>query len=384
MTTFSLKWNTYTKTAFCVVISALLFILSAALFGLFNPASAEGRITSDEHLVTIYDRGVAHSLITKKDTLRKVLADEGITLDKNDIVEPNLDDKLVAKQYEVNIYRARPVTIIDGAHQVRVMSAYQTPKQIAKQAGIALRDEDEETLGLPTDLVSDGASIQMVIKRATPVQLIFYGKTETVYTQKTTIGDFLKDKDITLQGKDRISLPAEAAITPNMRLEIWREGVQTQTRNEPIKFTTREIQDANQPVGYRKVQTEGVNGEQTVTYKVTVKNGKTVKRKALHRVVIKKAVQEVVVVGAKPSFSGDFAAALAKLRSCEGSYTSWNPAGPYYGAYQFDQGTWNGVSSAPYGHATPAEQDAAAHALYMRRGWSPWPVCGAGLPDTYR
>jgi len=299
MAILSVKWNIYSKAALGAVLATLVLILAVALSGLLHPAAAEGQISSDEHLITIYDRGVEHSLITKEDTLRKVLADEHITLDPRDIVEPNIDEKLVARQYEVNIYRARPVTIIDGTHQVRVMSAYQTPKQIAEQAGITLRDEDEETLSLPTNLVTDGASIRMVIKRATPVRLTFYGKEEVVYTQKTTVGDFLKDKGITLESKDRISLSAETVVTANMKLEIWREGTQTQTKDEVIKFKTREIKDSNHPVGYRKVQTKGANGKQTVTYKVTVKNGKIVKRKALHRVVLKKATEAVVVVGTK-------------------------------------------------------------------------------------
>ncbi len=386
MTTFSMKWNIYTKTALGAAVSLLLFILSVALFGLLQPVFAKGEATSGEHLITIYDRGVAHSLITGKDTLREIFADEHIVLDKNDIVEPGIDETLVAKQYEVNIYRARPVTIIDGAHQVRIMSAYQTPKQIARQAGITLRDEDEETLTLPTDLVADGASIQMIIKRATPVNLVFYGKDEVVYTQTETVADLLKEKNITLSDKDHINLVPETSIEANMKLEIWREGEQTQTRNEPIKFTTRMVQDTDQPVNYRKVQTAGVNGEQTVTYKVTVKNGKIVKRKALHRVVLKKAVQEVVVVGAKPSFSGDFAAALGKLRACESGGNYANKNNPLYrGAYQFGFTTWgNRYGIHDPADASPAQQDAAARELYERRGWQPWPHCGAGLPDTYR
>jgi hypothetical protein len=109
-----------------------------------------------------------------------------------------------------------------------------------------------------------------------------------------------------------------------------------------------------------------------------------VSRKEIQSVVITKPKKQVEIVGTKPSFSGDFAAALAKLRSCEGGYTSWNPAG-YYGAYQFDRQTWGTVADpAKYGNATPAEQDAAAHQLYLRRGWTPWPTCGAVLPDIYR
>lgn len=379
-----MKWNMLTKASLGVVLGMCVFALSVAFFGLFNQASATGTLSSNEHLITIHDRGSERSVISKENTLRKVFAEIGLVLDQNDIVEPGIDEELVSQSYQVNIYRARPVTIIDGDHRVRVMSAYQTPKQIAHQAGVMLHDEDKTTLGLPEDIITSGASLQMTIDRATPMWLILYGKKERVYTQATTVAEFLKEKKITLGPKDDMNRATTARISENMKLEIWRNGIQTQTREEKIAFGVRQVQDADRPVGYKKVTTVGIPGKKVVTYRVIIKNGKIVKRKALHVVVLKKAVQQVEIVGAKPSFSGDFAAALAKLRACEGGYSSWNPAGPYYGAYQFDEGTWNSVSDAPYGSATPAEQDAAARELYLRRGWSPWPVCGASLPDTYR
>ena len=98
-----------------------------------------------------------------------------------------------------------------------------------------------------------------------------------------------------------------------------------------------------------------------------------------------------MVVGTKnDGFSGDFAAALAKLRTCEGAYTS-NTGNGYYGAYQFNLGTWRSNAPSGYENAIPSSvppevQDQAAANLYKRRGWSPWPACSKsrGLQDIYR
>jgi peptidoglycan hydrolase-like protein with peptidoglycan-binding domain len=55
-----------------------------------------------------------------------------------------------------------------------------------------------------------------------------------------------------------------------------------------------------------------------------------------------------------------------------------NTGNGYYGAYQFDQSTWESVGGTGRPHeATPAEQDYRALILYRERGWEPW-VC-AGL-----
>ena len=372
------------KLSYGVIACAMLSASFLTAFSTMTNAQATTNLRQGQHLIAIHDSAHEKSLITDEQTLRDVFKKSGIVLDKNDIVEPGLDDQLVASSYQVNIYRARPVTIVDGSQRIPIMTAYQTPAQIAKQAGIELHDQDKTTLMLSDDVVKDGTSLQLVIERATPVQLVLYGTTATVYTRSTTIKQFLEEKHITLAKDDTISVALNDLIQPKMTIEVWHNGSQRATAEEQIASPVQLVQDANQPVGYEKITQQGQPGKKMVTYDIVMKNGHEVSRNKVEEVVVTQPTTTVKVVGAKPSFGGDFAAALAKLRSCEGGYNSWNPAGPYYGAYQFNQGTWSSVSSAPYGNATPAQQDAAARALYERRGWSPWPVCGASLPDIYR
>ena len=71
------------------------------------------------------------------------------------------------------------------------------------------------------------------------------------------------------------------------------------------------------------------------------------------------------------------AVASSSTAQCEsgGSYTAVNPAG-YYGAYQFDQGTWDAYAPSGYqgtnpASAPPAVQDAAAASV----PYDAWPNC---------
>ena len=69
------------------------------------------------------------------------------------------------------------------------------------------------------------------------------------------------------------------------------------------------------------------------------------------------------------------------LRQCEssGNYLV-NTGNGYYGAYQFDQSTWESVGGSGRPHwAEPVVQDARARLLFARRGWQPWPICGRHL-----
>ena len=91
--------------------------------------------------------------------------------------------------------------------------------------------------------------------------------------------------------------------------------------------------------------------------------------------------------GLPPIPAGTTQAQWDHLIRCEsrGNYRAYNPAGPYLGAFQFNQSTWNGVASRHYPRlqgvdprdASPADQHRMAYALHGERGWQPWPACGA-------
>lgn len=76
--------------------------------------------------------------------------------------------------------------------------------------------------------------------------------------------------------------------------------------------------------------------------------------------------------------SGD---AWGQLRQCEagGNYAR-NSGNGYYGAYQFDIGTWGGYGGYTRADlAPPAVQDEKARQTQSARGWYPWPACARKL-----
>lgn len=379
---------TKTPVGAIILATVAMFFLAAFLFMSRVHAADAALSARDGRFVTIHDRGNEQVILTKAHTVREALKEARVNLDKNDRIEPGLEDKLTASTNTVNIYRARPVVVVDGIVRQKVMTAQQTTQDIAKDAGVELHKEDHVVLAPSNDLVSDGAGLQLIIFRATAFTLVLYGKTSTAYTQEKTVGDMLSSKNITIGKDDTISVARDAKMTNGMRVEIWRNGKQTITEEQDIPFDTQQVEDATKDVNYKQIQTPGENGRRTVSFEVEMRNGKEVSRKEVTSTVTKQPKKQVVIVGSKPSFDGDFAAALAKLRSCEGGYTSVNPAG-YYGAYQFTQSAWN--SNAPAGYAginpttaPPSVQDQAARNYYVKSGWRPWPNCGKGLPDIYR
>ncbi len=366
-------------------LAALVFL--GVVFAMSHQAFATGPSqASESHIITLHDDGVDKGFITKKATLREALKEQKIRLDGLDRTEPGLDEALVAGSYQVNVYRARPVVIRDGSAETKIITSYRTPKQIAKQARLVLHDEDKTALTPSADPLADGAAEIMTITRATAFNFDFYGKAQQGYTMARTVGDMLKQKGIKMAESDEITPSVSAAITPGMQIRLWRNGIQTVTLEEEVAFTTKQVSDVDQPIGYKKVQTPGEKGKRTVTYEIDMRNGVEVSRKEINSVAIKQSVEQVEIVGAKPVFTGDFAAALAQLRKCESGGNYANTKNPKYrGAYQYDYSTWaNYQGYYDPADAPPAVQDQKAWETYQRRGWQPWPNCGANLPDIYR
>lgn len=340
---------------FYIFIAGLVIGLGLVGSLLIPKAHAAGK---GERLFMIHDYGTERGLISKADTLREVLDEAGITLDKNDRIEPGLDEPLVTNSYQVNIYRARPIVIVDGNVKQLVMSAYQTPKQIAGHAGIELRDEDEASVEVSNNFVSDGASLRMTIDRALPVQLKLYGKVGTVYTQATTVGGFLQEKNIVLGKNDDMSLASSAPVTSNMTLNIWRNGKQTMTQEESIPFETEKIQDANREASFKQINTPGSNGKKMVTYEIIMQDGQEVSRTAIQTVITQQPVKQVETVGAKFNYTGGplSEAQINALGSCESGMTATRNSGNgFYGAFQFMPSTWRKVAPAPYNAVMPHE-----------------------------
>lgn len=292
--------NYLRKVALCC--SVTVFLGGSAV--LVDRALAQGdgseATSADEHILSIYDRGEERVVLTKARTIREALKSAGVEISVGqDTVEPSLDEELVAPKYNVNIFRARPVTVVDGTVRKRITTAEQTPDQIAKAAKVTLHTEDTVTLGGADNLLLDGADTVMTIDRATELTFTQYGKKTTVRTQAATVGEFLKEKSITLGENDFLSVPVDQAISAGMSIELWREGKQTMTQEEEVDFPVEKVRDADRPIGYREVKDEGEKGTRNVTYEIEMKNGVEISRKEIASVTTKEPKKQVEVIGAK-------------------------------------------------------------------------------------
>lgn len=326
------------------IIGASFVVLSCLLIGRVSADTTD--TAHDGRLVTIHDRGQTRVILTHAQTVRDALSDAHIPIVSQDMVEPNLGDRLVATDYTVNIYRARPVIVVDGAVREKVMTAEQTSDGITGAAGITLHDEDRTTLAPSTNIVTDGAAEILTIDRAKQFTLTLYGTVITTYSQAATVEDMLKEKGIVLGHADTLSVSLNASLTAGMTVQIWRNGAQTATAEKDIPFTVRQIQDFDHPIGYHQIQTPGVKGSKSVTYQIIIRDGKEVGRKVIQSVVLSKPKEQVEIIGAAPP---------------PGSHQDWMAAA--------------GISSHDYGFVT--------YIVEHEGGWVPCKVQGGSIDCSY-
>ena len=280
------------KSVFYALLLSLLTVFVGTALALAD--------SNDKKFVSIFDRGEKTVLVTDKKTVREVLKQAEIEIEETDAVEPGLDSEISSEDFNINIYRSKPVTIVDGLMRIKVMTPYEAPEQILRAAGIELYPEDLVESRINYNLAGGiGSGIEYVVRRATSFDFVFYGKVTTARTQKTTISEYLAEKDIKLASSDRLNLDLTSKITSAMRLEIWREGKQEVTVEEEVPYKVRKKYDYNRDSSYRKVEVEGANGKRTVVYEIDIKNGQEISRKELNSITTLEPIEQIEVVGMK-------------------------------------------------------------------------------------
>lgn len=386
----SFRW----QHPFVIPVAVFFLLFFVGIVG-FISMGGETVGAADTKVVKLTIDGEQKTIPTRARRVEDLLNNLGIKLQKEDAVDPALVTPIAGKDFKINIIRAQPYVIVDeDGSKTYVTMAGIDEKDVVNRAGVEIYFEDE-VLPEPTfasETARDGfVGTKLLINRATPVLLSLYGKTVLARTHASTVGGLLEEKGITLNDGDTLHPKADKKITKNMRIFILAKGKKIAIKEEDITPPVQEREDPEAELGTEEVIEEGRPGRKVVTYEILIKGGREIGRKELHSIVVEQPKKRIVIVGTKTAgFDGDFGAALARLRSCEGSYTS-NTGNGYYGAYQFAQGSWDAYAPNRYKGVRPSDtppgvQDLTASNYYRAAGWAPWPACSRklGLQDIYR
>jgi uncharacterized protein YabE (DUF348 family) len=369
-----------------------LALFALVLFGLV--AGSVAWLSMDKSVRLTVD-GEARSISTYASTVGGVLDDADITVGEHDTLAPGREAK-ISEGSEIVLRRGRRGKRTRARPAPPGLATATTVQEALEQVGYrqdGLFVSANRSTRLPL------AGYQLTLRTPKTVTVVADGKKHAITTTAPTVGEAMDEAGVTVDGDDRVSQFAGAPVRAGMIITVTRVDTKSRTTRAVVEYKTVEKTDPTAADGSRTVKTKGVTGLQQVTRVETYVDGKLTSSTVAKVTVLRKPVDEVVVLGpeppaaqspppgsSQPAECADFPTTgglnWCGLAKCESGLnpSAYNPAGPYYGLYQFDQGTWtaNGGAGSPSGKSI-AEQTAVAWTLYQARGASPWPVCGRNL-----
>lgn len=300
---------------------------------------------SDAHVVFLTDKGDRTVLDTKAGTVGELLDRLNLNLVAEDVIEPSRETPIPEDNFRINIYRARPVTIVDNGNKTVTQTAQKSARVVAQKAGLSLQPEDVANFA-QGNLAENIIGEKVIIGRAAPIRLNLYGGALTTYTQAKMVADLLKEKEISLQEGETVQPSLTTAITPNMEVFVLRKDAKLVNVEEVIPVPEEIVSDGSLSFGTTVLRQTGAPGKKTVTYLIQADAaGKELSRSAIHETVTTAAVPQITARGSAVAVTGDRTSLMAAAGIAAADYnyvnyivsreSSWrtNAAGSPPGAY---------------------------------------------------
>jgi uncharacterized protein YabE (DUF348 family) len=312
-----LDWHKH-PFAVPVVTFLILFVITCVV--LIN-ANAQTIGASDSKIVNLYIDGKERIVPTRAESVRDLLASQQIELGEGDVVEPAADAPINSEIFHINLYKARPVTVVDEDGKViSAQVADRNPSDIAKKVGLKVYPEDKVVAASPDEAIKEGIlGEKIVIERSLPVKLSLYGVVYDIRTQGKTVAEMADEQGIKYDNNSIHPAP-KTVLKANDLVFITDPGKQIITTEEVIPRSVEYVESVDIDVGESQVREPGADGKRVAVYEVAPDGTK----RLLQDIVVVHPVRELVARGARitvsnPSANVQIGQRLAAQRGWSGS-----------------------------------------------------------------
>lgn len=247
------------------------------------------------HTVTIMLDGKKEVVRTHAATVNDMLQDLEITVQAADYVHPSGDSE-VADNLEVVYKQARKIVMVQDGEREEVWSTADTVEELLKEQELEVNEKDKITPSNDTKLKAD---MEVSIDKAFSLKLVVGGKEKRVWSTSTTVADFLKQQGVKLNDLDRVEPGLVEKVEAKNTVNVIRIEKVTDVVEEPVDYAVITKKDDSLLKGKESVVKEGKKGLTSKEYEVIKENGKEVKRELLSKKVVSKKQDKVVMVGTK-------------------------------------------------------------------------------------
>lgn len=184
-------------------------------------------------------------------------------------------ENLRRQPLDVRIYRAIPVTVDDGHLPYTVRTTAQTVGEALREAQITLYlgDRVQPSLGSP---VSTG--LRVTIQRSTPISLEVDGRLVKTRTQGKTVGDALTEMGIGVAGLDVVNPSMRTELFDNIEIQVTRIREEILISEDIVPFNTVYQPDRNLLIDTQQLVNPGAEGITRSRFRVRYENGVEVGR----------------------------------------------------------------------------------------------------------
>ncbi|MFE4665126.1 ubiquitin-like domain-containing protein [Streptomyces sp. NPDC056716] len=355
-------------------------LLPRALVVAFLAGGTTAFVAKDKAVELTVD-GHPRALHTFADDVTELLADQGVEVGAHDVLAPAPGTALTSGD-EITVRYGRPVRLTLDGDRHEVWTTGRTVGEALQQIGV--RAEGAYLSAARSRRIGrEGLTLDVRTERS--VTVMADGRARTVRTNAATVGEAVAAAGITLRGEDTLSVPAAGFPRDGQTVTVLRITGSQEVREEAIPFAVRRTEDPALFRGSEVIDQAGRPGLRRDTYAVRSVNGVRQKPRLVGSEVVREPETRLVRVGTKPmptSVAGADHLDWPGLAACEsgGRPGAVDPSGTYGGLYQFDTRTWQSLGGSGRPQDAPAtEQTLRAKKLYVQRGASPWPHCGARL-----
>jgi hypothetical protein len=121
----------------------------------------------------------------------------------------------------------------------------------------------------------------------------------SITTESATVRDALTAAGVSLGALDRVSPDLYVETEPGMVIVVTRVEEEFESERVSVPFERKTVINEALPAGETRLIQLGVNGEDEITYRITLENDIEVERTQVSRLPISEPVDEIIAVGAQ-------------------------------------------------------------------------------------
>lgn len=183
--------------------------------------------------------------------------------------------------------------MVDGK-KVRHHTLQRTVGAALGEAGIKLGPLDRAVPGTAA-AVKNGLTV--TVERAFPVRLVADGRTQTLWTTRTSVRQLLKRASLELGEHDRLNFPLKAVVSRSCEIRIRRIQERRVQEKYRIPAPVERRPDGSLLQGQQRLVREGTPGEGERLVKVVLEDGRVVSRQTLSERVVRPPVSRILAYG---------------------------------------------------------------------------------------